>query len=526
MFHKFSILVAVVVVVASVVVGRGGGTRDKEMRQQLIDLQNQLASYKGELKSREQSSAELRESLKEAVALLKPLQDAVAKAETEKSDLQVQLQNLEQQRMEEYQSTQQQLNQRDKQIRELEDFVQELKAQVEEQKQLAMARQSLLNMSTTTASPGPHSAPTTPSDADAASSSLTKIQRAREELRRKRESEGNLKQLLQDAQSRFHSLHQQNEDVAARNRELQGRLRDAEQQLMPSSESSSSPSMQHQLERYQRELAQRDEIVMSLRKELERAKNSVHTHDTRDLEAELEQLRKSQQRVQELDAQLLKMRSDLAQKEQSERILNKSLKEALGLLKPLQMHLEDAEKEKMEISKELRNLRKRFRQLQMGEAGDDQSRSTMGLQDVSVELIRVKEELEETVRQLELENSQLHDALEDLSEADKGKAADAKLRQKFVELNSRYEVTQNRLEDANVENHALVKALKQKELEEKRLQEELRQLKHQFDKSQGELQNAKAIARSALVKVEELTMANVEQLSLSREGPIDLDLAV
>ena len=117
----------------------------------------------------------------------------------------------------------------------------------------------------------------------------------------------------------------------------------------------------------------------------------------------------------QLQKELTQTRSELAQKEQAEQILNKSLKDALGLLRPLQMHLEEAESEKMEISKELRNLRKRFRQLQMGE-GDDQTLSTMGAQSVSIEVIKIKEELEETVRQLELENSQLHDALEDLSD--------------------------------------------------------------------------------------------------------------
>ena len=182
----------------------------------------------------------------------------------------------------------------------------------------------------------------------------------------------------------------------------------------------------------------------------------------------------------------------------------------------------------MEISKELRNLRKRFRQLQMGETSDDQSRSTAP-QDVSIELIKIKEELEETVRQLELENSQLHDALEDLStDGDNNgkKPSDAKLRQKMVELNSRYEVTQNKLEDAHIENHALVKALKQKELDEKEREEEVDLLRERLEKSEAELHNAKAIARSALVKVEELTMANVEQLSLSRDGPIDLDIPI
>ena len=51
-------------------------------------------------------------------------------------------------------------------------------------------------------------------------------------------------------------------------------------------------------------------------------------------------------------------------------------------------------------------------------------------------------------------------------------------------------------------------------------------LRERLEKSEAELHNAKAIARSALVKVEELTMANVEQLSLSRDGPIDLDIPI
>jgi chromosome segregation ATPase len=227
-------------------------------------------------------------------------------------------------------------------------------------------------------------------------------------------------------------------------------------------------------------------------------------------------------------------KAELAHKEQAEKRLNKSLKDALGLLKPLQMHLEEAEQEKLGISKELRNLRKRFRQLQMGEMNDDnQSRSTYGGgQDVSIELVKIKEELEETVRQLELENSQLHDALEDLSDNEGGAGGagggggitpqEAKLRQRFVELNSRYEVTQNKLEDAHVENHALVKALKQKELEEQQHNHELKRMRDQLNKTESELHNAKAIARSALVKVEELTMSNIEQLSLSREESIDM----
>lgn len=459
------------------------------------DLQKQLSVYQDELKSREESSAELRESLKEAVALLKPLQDAVARVEEEKKNLRHELQDVEEKRKSERAEAQQQLMHRKHQIQSLEDQVVSLKEQVEENKQLASARQSLLEATTS-----PAATPNSKGHED----SVSRIQRARDELRRKRETEGNLQKLLKDAQTRFHSLHQQNEDVAARNRELQGQLKHAERQLGGDAEA----TLEEQLEQCVHELLQKEKHIESLQKELEERSSRQTQPDAA-----------QERRIHELHNELSKVRSELAQKEQAERILNKSLKDALGLLKPLQMHLEDAEREKMEISKELRNLRKRFRQLQMGDSTDDQSRSTLGGGDVSFELIKIKEELEETVRHLELENSQLHDALEDMSGEDNSRS-DAKVHQQMVELNSRYEVTQNKLEDAHVENHALIKALKQKELEERQRANESRIMREKLQKAESELNNAKAIARSALVKVEELTMANVEQLSLSRDGSL------
>jgi len=149
---------------------------------------------------------------------------------------------------------------------------------------------------------------------------------------------------------------------------------------------------------------------------------------------------------------------------------------------------------------------------------DDQSRSTHGGADVSVELIKIKEELKETVRQLELENSQLHDALDDLTDDGRQNNSEVKLRQKLVELNSRYEVTQNKLEDAHVENHALVKALQQKEAEERKRQEEMDRMEEHLRRTELELINAKKIAQSALVKVEELTMNTIERDTGTADG--------
>lgn len=441
---------------------QGGNTKE---------LQSQIRVYEQELRSREESSVELRESLKEAVALLKPLQDAVAKAELEKKNLQDQLKSRNSS------ASGSDLREKNFKIQELQDQVISLQEQVEEHKQLATARESLLKAMNSSAN----------TSRDIANDeSLNKIQRAREELRRKRETEGNLQQLLKDAQSRFNTLHQENEEVVASNRELQGKLRTAEQRLGTDGE---VMTIEEQLERYQEDLAQRDAQLREMHLALERANSGL--------------MPGGQKQVDDLNQQLIKTRNELAQKEQAESILNRSLKEALGLLKPLQIHLEEAEKEKMEISKELRNLRKRFRQLQMGEI-DDLSKSTIN-GEVGVELLKMKEELEETVRQLEMENSQLHDALEDVTDDGQDQS---KISQRMVELSSRYEVTQNKLEDAHVENHSLIKALKQKELEEKQRNEETRRLYERLQQTESELNDAKAI------------MANVGPLSSMKRGGI------
>lgn len=436
------------------------------------NLQLQINVYEQELKSREKSSFELRESLKEAVALLKPLQDAVAKAEQEKKNLQADLKNAQAQRGGNNPMAESQMREKTFKIRALEDEVVSLRQHVEEHEQLATARESLLKA----AANSPANAPRNHDQ------SLNKIQKAREELRRKRETEGNLQQLLRDAQTRFHSLHQQNEEVVASNRDLQGKLNTAEQRFT----SGGKITAEEKLARYEQELTRRNAEIKQLQLALQRTDGASASGSASDVTQEL-----------------IKTRNELAQKEQAERILNKSLKEALGLLKPLHIHLEDAEKEKMEISKELRNLRKRFRQLQMGEI-DDLSKSTVNGGEVSVELIKVKDELEETVRQLELENSQLHDALEDVSEFDG--ADQSKVRQRMVELNSRYEVTQNKLEDAHVENHSLVKELKHKELQEKQRKEEIRRLNERLQKTEKELSDAKAI-------VDEFAMPNVGKMN-------------
>jgi chromosome segregation ATPase len=176
----------------------------------------------------------------------------------------------------------------------------------------------------------------------------------------------------------------------------------------------------------------------------------------------------------------------LKAKKESERALNGSLKEALNLLRPLQTHLEEAEQEKKEMAKELLLLKKRVK----GDASRNQSLPD----EVDVKHVR---DLEYAVQQLEKENSQLHDALEDMSHninvshlsggTNTSTKNEARVKEELVEMKSRYEVTQSRLEDAFVENHTLVEALQKREQEEKEMAEELYLLRQRLKQTQGEL---------------------------------------
>ena len=477
------------------VAGFPSGARGQDQQATIHKLNNQVSIYEQELNNREEASAELRESLKEAVSLLKPLQDAVAQTEEEKSGMQRQLQDLEKDR----QSSQEAISQQSQKINLLEEHVSGLEEQLREEKRFSAARESLLKAQAQKSN-AMRNSPTKAED-----DSLANIKKAREELRRKRETESNLQKLLKDAQSRFNTLQDRNEDMNARNRELQGQI-----------EKLGTNGEEQQIEQANGTLlAHKDEEIRILRLELERMRITAENQSSMNASAE-----KTSAMEEELDY----MRRDVAQREHVNRVLNKSLKEALGLLKPLQTHLEEAESEKTQISAELRNLRKRFRELQMG---DDHSRSThtAGAADISVELIKVRDELEETVRQLALENSQLHDVLDDMTDDGRQPNMEAKLRQKIVELNSRYEVTQNKLENAQVENHAIVQALRQKEREDKERQKDMTLLHEELRRTETELINAKRIAQSALVKVEEMTMSSIEHLSNSRDTSTTADVS-
>lgn len=324
----------------------------------LREVESQMSSVQGDLDAQNESTAELRGSLKEAVDLLKPLQDAVAKADREKARLEAQLQNSQK----DASASQQQAKELRERLHASEDESDQLRQHLESvEMQLSKMK---LDVASSVASQ--HSV---------LSVDEISVQKTRDELRSKRKSEKTLKLLLKDAQSKFSVLQQKNQQVSARNSELEKQVNDS----LDSGTDVNMRSFQDHIE---------------------------------DLESEIERLR-SQQGDSELYEELEKKDRALAEKQRSEATLQNSLKEALGLIKPLQSHLEESEHEKAALVDELNAMK-------------DES----GLHDA--------------VRQLELENSQLQDALEEMSQT----VSSDRLTQELLDLQNRYDMTQRRLETA------------------------------------------------------------------------------
>jgi chromosome segregation ATPase len=444
-----------------------------ETRHQVRELETQLSVYKGDLMARDESTSELRASLKEAVSLLKPLQDNVAKADREKRSLQKQISELKASSVDgdHFKQLNDELTMKEKEIDRLREEVETLELALTRAK--AMAASSVVATSKTAAyneSPGG----------------------VREKMRKRREEEDQIRQMLNDARSRFTSLHDQNQEAYDRNTDLQSQLDSRSKALItPTNDEEEKKEWEHregvlvdlqdELKISRGEIAKKEVEMRNLEKELEKERYGRGSLDEDDAVA----LREARSRVDFVERKLHSTLTELKAKKESERALNGSLKEALNLLRPLQTHLEEAEQEKKEMAKELLLLKKRVK--------DDASRNQSLPDEVDVKHVR---DLEYAVQQLEKENSQLHDALEDMSHninvshlsgGTNTSKNEARAKEELVEMKSRYEVTQSRLEDAFVENHTLVEALQKREKEEKEMAEELHLLRQRLKQTQGEL---------------------------------------
>ena len=203
------------------------------------------------------------------------------------------------------------------------------------------------------------------------------------------------------------------------------------------------------------------------------------------------------------------------------------------MIKPLQYHLEEAELEKRQLEEELEIWRRQAKSNGNSTGNGTRSMPTDG-DGVgnSAKNTAAMRHLESTIQQLERENAHLQDALEDMSQSinashisatfnnhtpqqkQQSSKTEARLREELVELKSRYEVTQIRLEDSFVENHTLVEVLKKREQEENDMVEELKILEERLAASEAELDSAKYIATSALVKIDQLKNGDSNKMSL------------
>jgi chromosome segregation ATPase len=412
----------------------------------VAELEAQLSVYRGDLKAREESSAELRASLKEAVALLKPLQDAVAKTDQEKQDIEEELERVRKHRDE-----------------------------------LLVKSQGLSPSSASRSMPSGEE------------------QYERDTRSKRDQKQEELKKLLNTAQSKFQSMHKDKVSVMDENAALRNRIEELERELIDQKSIGDEESikrnvaaemrdaaiqqLEEDMKKYESELQHKERELVRLQDELRQAPKP----QVGDLEREAHTKR-------QLEQELTRVNQELMLKTEAERMLNDSLKEALSLLKPLQMHLETAEREKKSMSKQLKSARKKVAMLENNATAKSRS---LDIPDDQVS------DLEVVIKELENENAQL-------------RPQQSKLQLERVELQARYDVTQKKLDATTVENRALVDALQHHEQKEREMMEELRKLRKQLQKSNHELENAKFIATSALVKVEELTMADLSS-TISRD---------
>ena len=411
-------------------VEHGVGPSSSDDADEILNLKNQISVYRRDLKAREESAAELRSSLKEAVALLKPLQETVHKMDMEKAALEQELVSLK--------------NSGDSSLKD--QTINDLKQQVQS------LHQQLASIT-------PERGQRSLASGGVESSSVEK----------KREKEVALQQLLFSTQSRFQKLKRNNSDVVAENNALQKQFQNDREMK----------ELEEQLQACQHELQRKDDEIVALREEVGRL---PHENAFDPVEHE--------KQSEALENELNLARRELTAKTEVEQILNNSLKEALSLLQPLQMHLETSEREKKALSKKMKLYKKQLAKLETG----SQVNESMS---VSSEWPTERQELQQRLLELQERTTGAE-----------------KLRSDFLELNSRYEVTQNKLEAGIAENKALADALKQREQRETEMIMQLEELTEKMAKSDHELENAKYIATSALMKVEELTSEHVLQLSL------------
>ena len=517
-------------------------TRELNMEKaRATSLQQQLSSANDSARTREESNADLRNSLKEAVSLLKPLKEHVAQAESQKEDLRKELARSKQ-RIDDLEkqvasqtagptkespstSTDLRLRQKEEEVERLQKEVKDMnEALFDTRLELSDAQQRLARSSPPgAASRGISDESSTSSSRPAAQASnqstnqesdaniRIQLQRAQIDLNDKRRAEEELKQKLQ-------ALTHDHEELIR----LRQTLQDAEQKLQTKDD---------EITRIREQLRQTQICLDDLtgtndapddinRLSANEAKKRLGAAQFRvsQLEEELAHLNEEldtttcaemmlKQTSAKLEADLLEMSSDLEAKKETERTLNKSLKEAVDILKPLQGHVMTVEKEKAALLQRLKTTESRIEELESSSArglpspppppppGRNDDRAVRRLE-------QEKELLKQRIHQLE------RDAI-DVDQQTLGSTMTQnvqRLQEQLVDVQARYEKSRKMLDQSAKTNANLLQDLREMEDEDEEAQEQIALLEQTLMEKDKELVAAKQIATTAMVKVDSMSV--------------------
>jgi chromosome segregation ATPase len=506
-------------------------------------LQHHLSLANDAVRARDESNADLRESLKEAVSLLKPLKEHVAQAESQKEDLRKDL-TRSQQRIDDLEkqiasrtsnpannspTTILRLRQKEQEVQRLQKEVKDMEEALFDahtelsnaQERLAKnslpgtATRGISNESSATSSRPLAQASNQSTNEESDANIRVQLQRAQNDLNEKRRSEELLKQSLERTQGQLQALSHDHEELI-RVRQL---VQDSEQKLKAKDDE--IVRIREQLRQTQVCLDDltgsndpRDDINRlpedEAKKRLEATQFRISqlqdelTHLIKKLDKTIHAEKKLEKANSKLDSELLALSRDLEVKTESERKLNKSLKEAVDILKPLQGHVMTVEKEKIALLHRLKTAESRVEELESLSSRAVPPPPSPGRSDERSirRLEQEKELLEQRVHQLE----------RDAIDADQRTLSSTltqdvqKLQEQLVDVQKKYENTKEMLDQSAKTNASLLQDLKEMEDEDDEAQEQIAMLEQKLIEKDRELAAAKHIATTAMVKVDSMSV--------------------
>ena len=502
-------------------------------------LQQQLSSANDAVRVQDASNADLRKSLQEAVSLLKPLKEHVARAEGEKEDMrrelarsQKRIGDLDKQIASQsadstngdspstvlrLRQKEQEAERLQKEVKDMEEALFDAHSQLSDaQERLARtATRGISDESSTSSSRPLAQASNQSTNEDSDANIHTQLLRAQNDLNDKRKSEEQIKQRLErtlgqlQAKTRDHEelirLRQMVKDTDQRVKAKDDEITRIREQLRQTQvcldDLTGTNDPRDDVKRLpadeaKKRLAATQFRVSQLQEELAYLNQTV--------EASIGAEKKLKETNANLEADIIVMSSDLETKKEAERTLNKSLKEAVDILKPLQGHVMAVEKEKAALLHRLKTAESHIEELETSSNRAIPQPLSPGRNDERTirRLEQEKELLEQRVHQLE------RDAI-DADQRTLGSVMTQdvqRLQEQLADVQKRHENTKQMLDQSAKTNASLLQDLKEMEEEDEEAQEQIASLEQKLIEKDRELAAAKHIATTAMVKVDSMSV--------------------